>query len=136
MMKTTILGAVVISAAVVALTGCAPIQPIVPGAQQVIVSPNPPPKGCKYLGAVVGNQGNFFTGGFTSNSNLEEGSLNAVRNKAATLGANYVQMVTNRAGVTGSVSSDQYGYISGGSQETNVVATGNAYKCPAKAIGE
>lgn len=117
--------------------GCASIQ-VAPTATRIISSPNPPPKGCKYLGQVVGNQGNFFTGGFTSNRNLEEGAMNDLRNKASALGANYIQLVTNRAGVTGSgggAFSNGGGSFGGGSQQTNVTNLGNAYKCPPKSIG-
>lgn len=103
------------------LSGCAATAPMSSQASMVLVSPNPPPKGCKYVGDVVGNQGNFFTGAYTSNKNLERGSINDMRNQAAMKGGNYVQMLANRAGVTGS---------NGGQQQTNVVYTGNAYYCP------
>lgn len=48
-----------LSASVITLmiTGCAAI-PADPQAERVIASPNPAPKGCKYVGQVVGNQGN------------------------------------------------------------------------------
>lgn len=82
------------------------------------------------MGQVVGNQGNFFTGGWTSNSNLEEGSMNDLRNKAAGMGANYIQIVTNRAGNTGSW--DRHG---GSMQQTNVTSLGNAYSCKPSDIG-
>ncbi|HHT0594512.1 DUF4156 domain-containing protein [Legionella parisiensis] len=119
------------------ISSCASI-PADPQATRIIASPNSVPKGCKYLGQVVGNQGNFFTGGFTSNRNLEEGAMNDLKNKAAKLGANYVQLVTNRAGVTGSTSGSfnhNGGFISGGSEQTNVTNLGNAYLCPPKSIG-
>lgn len=123
--------------ATVLISGCASI-PAVPQATRIIASPNPAPKSCKYLGQVVGNQGNFFTGGFTSNRNLEEGAMNDMRNKAAKLGANYIQLVTNRAGVTGSMRGSfgsQGGYMGGNSQQTNVTNLGNAYHCAPKDIG-
>ena len=119
------------------ICGCASI-PADPSAARVIASPNAAPKSCKYLGQVVGNQGNFFTGGFTSNRNLEEGAMNDLRNRASKLGANYVQLVTNRAGVTGSGSggfNSHGGYMSGSSEQTNVTNLGNAYLCPPKLIG-
>ncbi|MCE3044684.1 MULTISPECIES: DUF4156 domain-containing protein [Legionella] len=119
------------------ICSCASI-PADPQTARVIASPNPVPKGCKYLGQVVGNQGNFFTGGFTSNRNLEEGAMNDLKNRAAKLGANYIQLVTNRAGVTGSMSGSfdrRSGYMSGGSEQTNVTNLGNAYLCPPKLIG-
>lgn len=128
---------IAISAFSLIIGGCASI-PADPQANRVISTPNPAPKGCKYLGQVVGNQGNFFTGGFTSNRNLEEGAMNDLRNKASKLGANYIQLITNRAGITGSTSGSFHngnGYVGGGSQQTNVTNLGNAYSCPPKSIG-
>lgn len=122
----------------VMISGCSSIV-LQPGAERIIASPNKPPKGCKYVGQVVGNQGNFFTGGFTSNRNLEAGAMNDLKNQAVKLGANYIQIVTSRAGVTGSMGGNSFnsqsGYLSGSSQQTNVTNLGNAYLCPAKAIG-
>jgi hypothetical protein len=123
----------VFSALAIILGGCASIE-LTPGSARVITSPNPAPKSCKYLGQVVGNQGNFFTGSFTSNRNLEEGAMNDIKNQATKLGANYVQLVTNRAGVTGSVGGSN-GFISGSSEQTNVTNLGNAYSCSPKSIG-
>lgn len=77
------------------------------------------------MGQVIGNQGNVFTGPWTSNKNLEQGAINDMKNQASQLGANYVQIITSRAGKTGSF------HRSGGSMEqTNVTYTGNAYQCP------
>ncbi|KTD63520.1 outer membrane lipoprotein [Legionella santicrucis] len=119
------------------ISSCASISAD-PQTARIIASPSPVPKGCKYLGQVVGNQGNFFTGSFTSNRNLEEGAMNDLKNKAAKLGANYIHLVTNRAGVTGSMSgsfNSQGGFMSGSSEQTNVTNLGNAYLCPPKSIG-
>lgn len=115
------------------ISSCASI-PADPQTARIIASPNPAPQGCKYMGQVVGNQGNFFTGGFTSNRNLEEGAMNDLKNKAVKLGANYIQIVTNRAGVTGSMSGNG-SYMSGSSEQTNVTNLGNAYLCAPKSIG-
>jgi hypothetical protein len=107
--------------------GCAAV-PLNPEAHQIRITTNEP-AGCKYLGEVTGNQGNFFTGGFTSNANLETGARNEMKNEAGKLGANVVQMLTNRAGQTGNMSFS--GGTGGGSTEqTNVTYTGIAYKCP------
>jgi hypothetical protein len=92
------------------LVGCASVE-LESGAQQVKIVTNEP-QGCEYLGEVTGSQGDFFTGAFTSNANLETG-------------ANTVQMLTNRAGQTGSM-----GQGSGSMEQTNVTYTGVAYKCP------
>lgn len=126
-----------ISALALIISGCASI-PADPQAALILASPNPAPKGCKYLGQVIGNQGNFFTGNYTSNRNLEEGAMNDLKNKANKLGANYIQIITNRAGVTGSMSGsiDRHGgFMSGSSAQTNVTNLGNAYRCDPKSIG-
>lgn len=131
MKKILILVSTIIASAMV--SGCASIE-LDHSAQRVIASPNPAPKSCKYVGQVTGNQGNFFTGAWTSNKNLEQGAMNDMKNEAAKLGANYIQLVTNRAGNTGSLSSYN-GNISGGMEQTNVTNLGNAYRCPGAAIG-
>jgi hypothetical protein len=116
------------------LSACSAI-PLEPQGQAVITSPNPPPADCKYVGQITSNQGNFFTGPWTSNKNLEQGSMNDLRNQAGKMGANYVQLIVNRAGNTGSISSDSYG-TSGGFAQTNVTDMGNAYQCPSAALGQ
>jgi len=131
---------IIFIAATLILSGCAAIQPVDPTVNtKVIASTNPAPKGCKFVTQVLGSQGNFFTGAWTSNSNLEIGAMNDLKNKAFQAHGNYVQLVTNRAGVTGSssIGSDGHGGFFGGgsSQQTNVTSTGNVYRCPPKLIG-
>lgn len=130
----------ILAATALILSGCHPIAPENPAVMTgVIATPNPPPKQCRYITQVLGSQGNAFTGGFTSNANMEIGAMNDLKNKAYRAGGNYVQIVTNRAGVTGSSSfgSDgNGGFFGGGSTEqTNVTSTGNVYKCPPASIG-
>ncbi len=84
-----------------------------------------PGRECTFLGDTTGNQGNFFTGGWTSNRNLETGARNDLKNSAYAMGGNVVYLLTQRAGVTGSGA-----YGSGSSAQTNVTLTGNVYKCP------
>ena len=105
------------------LAGCAATQ-LEAGAQQVRIF-HEAPHGCHYLGVVTGNQGNSFTGGWTSNSNLEAGAMNSLRNQAKDMGGNTVVLMTNRAGQTGS-----YSMYGGGTRETNVTMTGTVYNCP------
>jgi hypothetical protein len=115
------------------LTACASIQ-LRSEAERIIVSRNPAPKGCKYVGHVIGSQGGSWSGGWTSNKNLAEGAFNDMKNKAAKLGANYVQLETNQAGVTGSAG--MYSGTGGGStQQTDVTNVGNAYRCNPDDIG-
>jgi hypothetical protein len=104
------------------LTACAVVE-LEPGAQQVRLITHEP-QGCQYLGEVTGNQGNMFTGGVTSNANLETGARNDMKNKAYKVGANTVQLLTNRAGQTGG-----FGQGSGSMEQTNVTYTGVAYQC-------
>lgn len=84
-----------------------------------------PGKECTYLGDVIRNQGNFFTGGFTSNSNLEKGARNDLKNQAANMGGNVVSILMQRAWQTGSLYDG-----SGSMEQTNVTLTGNVYRCP------
>ena len=106
------------------IAGCAAV-PLNPGAQKIRIALSEPGKECKFLGDVTGSQGDFFTGAYTSNENLETGARNTLKNKAAALGGNLIVMLTQRAGQTGS--SGQYG---GSSSQTNVTLSGNVYKCP------
>jgi len=106
------------------LGGCS-ADNLQPGAEKVRLTNNEPGKECKYLGEITGNQGNFFTGEWTSNSNLETGAANDLKNQALGMGGNVVSLLTQRAGQTGSI------YDSSGSlAQTNVTLTGNVYKCP------
>ncbi|MFC2075151.1 DUF4156 domain-containing protein [Bdellovibrionota bacterium] len=114
----------VMFAAVAFVIGCA-ATPINPGAQLVMLGHEKPDKACKYLGEAVGSQGGSFTGVWTSNVNMEIGAKNDLKNKAAGMGANYVQLLTQRAGDTSSYS--RYG---GGGGQTNVVYVGACYRCP------
>ena len=86
------------------------------------------PKDCEYLGEVTGNQGDFFTGGWTSNANLETGARNDLKNQAAQMGGNTVQLLTTRAGQTGSFGVGN-GSGGGSSEQTNVTYVGTVYRC-------
>lgn len=105
------------------LAGCAANE-LKPGAEKVRFT-QMEPKGCRYLGEVTGNQGNFFTGGWTSNENLETGARNDLKNKAAEMGGNVVLLLTNRAGQTGNYSGGW-----GGGSQTNVAMSATVYRCP------
>ena len=110
---------------VVLLAGCA-AKTVAPQSTHVLVTPNKAPSNCRFIGMIQGDQGNWFTGPWTPNKNLEQGAMNDLRNKAAALGANYVELVTNRASGTGSAFEG-----SGSMQQTGVITMGNAYSCPA-----
>lgn len=95
------------------------------GAERVRLTHNEPGKECSWLGDITGSQGNFFTGGWTSNSNLETGARNDMKNEAWKMGGNVVVLLTQRAGQTGSSYNG-----SGSSQQTNVTLSGAVYRCP------
>ena len=102
--------------AIVLMSGCA-ATPIREGAAVEIV--NEKPQGnCKALGEIIGSQGNWVSGGWTSNSNIMAGARNDLRNKAAAMGGTvvYVQNVSNASawGSTGT---------------TNTTIVGVVYRC-------
>ena len=110
----------------IALAACSAV-PLDPRAQRIrIVTADP--VGCEYLGEVTGNQGNSFTGGFTSNANLETGARNDMKNQALGMGANTIHLLTTRAGQTGSMALSG-GSGGGSSEQTNVTYVGAAYRC-------
>jgi hypothetical protein len=71
---------------------------------------------CKYLGDATGGQGNFITGYYTSNANLQAGSINDLKNQAAGMGGNAIHILSNTTGL------DQ-------GTQTSVTSTGNVYFC-------
>ncbi|HEB58508.1 MAG TPA: DUF4156 domain-containing protein [Gammaproteobacteria bacterium] len=101
-----------------ALAGCS-ATPVTPQAAGIeIVTEAPDTTRCQYLGEVVGSQGNWFTGDFTSNENLAIGARNELRNEAYKLGGNLIHLQdvknTNAWGSLGT---------------TNTTAIGKVYKC-------
>ncbi|USE37013.1 DUF4156 domain-containing protein [Endozoicomonas sp. SCSIO W0465] len=101
-----------------ALFGCA-AKETMPAAMSVELV-NEPPDGskCQFLAEIVGSQGNWFIGDFTSNKNLVIGARNELRNQAYNLGANvvYIQDMKN---------TNAYGSLG----TTNTTAVGKAYRC-------
>lgn len=83
-----------------------------------IVSEAPDRDNCEYYGEVYGSQGNWFTGGFTSNENLTIGARNELRNAAMELGADIVFLQESKA---------TNGFDSSGT--TNVTVVGKAFRC-------
>lgn len=106
------------------LAACSSVA-VQPEANGVRLTHNEPGKECTFLGDITGSQGDFFTGTFTSNANLETGARNDLKNKAIKLGGNTIYLLTQRSGQTGHYDAD----FGGGSQQTNVTLSGNVYKC-------
>ncbi|MED7818583.1 MULTISPECIES: DUF4156 domain-containing protein [unclassified Francisella] len=113
---------------IVFLASCSSVQ-LSPVASKVQISRAAPAKNCKFVNTVTATQGNFFTGSFTSNNNLQEGAYNKVRNEAAEMGGNYIQLISSQAGNTGGGNSFD-GNFDYSSQQTNYTVTGSVYNCP------
>lgn len=117
----------VLTLAICTLAACAS-KPLDPQARMVRVTTVEPGSECEYLGDITGNQGDFLTGEFTSNENLETGARHDLKNKAYKMGGNVVFLLTQRAGQTGGYDVD----FGGSSTQTNVTLSGNVYFCPTK----
>ena len=89
-----------------------------------MVTRTPAPSVCKFVGTLVGQQGDALTGPFTSNKALAQGAMNDMKNQAQEIGANYVVLETTTAGNTISGSRTS---MSG--QQTDVTHVGNAFTC-------
>lgn len=76
---------------------------------------------CQYRGEVVGSQGNWVTGDYTSNENLIIGARNDMKNKAYELGANII-VIQNMS------NSSAWGSLG----TTNSTSIGKAYLCDLK----
>jgi Domain of unknown function (DUF4156) len=105
-------------AVVLIVCACSAIS-VKPGAERVRVTNTEPGRECKFLGDVTGSQGNRFTGGYTSDANLETGARNDLKNKAFDIGGNVVYLLFQRESQTGDVR-----------DRKNVTLSGNVYRCP------
>lgn len=105
------------------LIGCASNK-LNDNAAAVVVAPDSQnvPAGCKELGLVSGSQGNILTINFTSGSTLSNGAMNELKNNAALMGANYVQVLTSQTDPN----------LHGGFLSVNNFGT--AYKCSESSI--
>lgn len=101
----------------VLLVGCS-ATPTTPEGKSVELVTEKPTGNCKPLGDVVGSQGNWFTGDYTSNKNLLIGARNDLRNKASEMGGNYVW-------VQNSSNTNAWGSLG----TTNTTVLGVVYRC-------
>ncbi len=95
------------------------------GAQNVRLTHNEPGPECEFLGDITGSQGNFLSGEFTSNKNLETGARHDLKNKAYKMGGNVVYLLTQRAGQSKSMMHSGSASVT----QTNVTLSGNVYYC-------
>jgi hypothetical protein len=103
-----------------ATSGLTPAGQAVLTSQSAPVDQGYPPGSCKSLGYLVGRGGGSFGGGWLSNDSLVEYAMNDLRNKAAALGANYIQHDSPQLGVSGS---------NGSTTTSTATVSGTAYKC-------
>ncbi len=98
--------------------GCSANQVMTQARRVEIVDEKPDITKCVFLDEVVGTQGNWFTGEFTSTENLVAGARNDLRNKAYKLGGNiiHIQVMKNP---------DAWWLLG----TKNVIVIGKVYKC-------
>lgn len=97
------------------VVGCAAKQLDVRGSQVQVVYEKPEGN-CRKIGDVVGSQGNWLTGGYTSNKNLAQGALNDMRNQAGQMNGSHVWIHQQEMNTTGL-------------STTNSIVMGTVYKC-------
>jgi len=105
-------------AALVVLAGCSATSAKQGAKAVAIVTEEPNPERCRFLGEVAGSQGNWITGAYTSDKNLLMGARNDLRNETFELGGNtvHIQHVSNSGR-----------YEASGNANTTII--GNAYDC-------
>lgn len=102
------------------LTACASI-PLQPLAQNIRVTHEAPAAQCKFVTQVASNQGNFYTGPWTTVASLEKTALNDIRNQANAKGANTIYLTRDEK-MPASKSS--------GGPGVAIQLNGRAYYCP------
>jgi uncharacterized protein YbjQ (UPF0145 family) len=83
---------------------------------KVVATRNAPEKTCTAIKYIVGHGGGTFGGGMIRNDDLVEYAMNDLRNKAAEVGADYIQHDPPQMG-------------HGDGTTTTVTISGTAYKC-------
>jgi hypothetical protein len=101
------------------LAGCVAKSLSSEGAEVTMTSK--PPRGCERLGDVTGRSGGWLTGDVTSQKDLDAGARNELRNAAAKLGADTVQIV-RREGTTAQT-------FAGHGEPNQVHYSGVAWRC-------
>ena len=99
------------------LAGCSANSLSSSGQNVIILQSLPSQYHCVYKGEVAGSQGNWMTGGFTTNKNLALGARNDLRNEASKLGANVVVISESISGTNES------------NELKSVTHVGRAYRC-------
>jgi hypothetical protein len=108
-----------LACAALLLSGC--VAKSLSNAGSEVITVSQAPRGCERLGDVAGASGGWITGDVTSQRDLDMGARNDLRNAAAKLGADTVQII-RREGV-----SDRT--FAGTSQPNRVHYSGVAWRC-------
>jgi len=95
------------------LVGCSANNTLEPSASKVRVYNNIEDKTtCKYLGEIIGTEGQLYNFLFISNHDLTMGARNDLRNQAHALGGNIIEIENNPV-----------------AYQTSTVFVGNVYNC-------
>lgn len=100
---------------IASLTACSTAA-LSPRGAKVVATRNAPEKSCVAIKYIVGHGGGTFGGGMIANDDLVDYAMNDLRNKAAKVGADYVQHDPPQMG-------------HGDGTTTTVTISGTAYKC-------
>jgi len=117
-MRLTLVSLLSIAAISVLTSACA-TSALSPKGAKVVVTRNAPGGDCTSLKYIVGRGGGTFGGGWIANDDLVDYAMNDLRNKAADVGANYVQHDPPQMG-------------HGDGTTTTVTISGTAYRCPSQ----
>jgi hypothetical protein len=102
--------------AAMAICGCA--KSIKPDAEPILIVAHGPDSKCAQIGDVEGHQGNWLTGKFTSDADLETGARNDLKNNALAKGGNVILVTVPPAAQKGLIGNQSVSF------------SGKAYKCP------
>ena len=95
------------------LVGCSATNVLQPNASKVRIYNSIEDKTtCKYLGEIIGTEGQLYNFLFISNHDLTMGARNDLRNKAHALGGNVIEIENNPV-----------------AYQTSTVFVGNVYNC-------
>jgi len=108
------------------LVSCAPIQ-LHMEARNVVVSLNSPRPSCRYLGQVTGFQ-ETLTDLNISERRFQNGAMNDMKNRAASLCGNYVQLILRRTGKMDSLTGED-GLLNVPLPPSYIKYFGNVYAC-------
>jgi hypothetical protein len=102
---------------VAAATICGCAKFIKPDAEPILIVAHDPDSKCTPIGDVEGHQGNWLTGTFTSDADLEAGARNDLKNNTLAKGGNVILVTAPPATKKGLIGNQTVSF------------SGKAYKC-------